>query len=206
MGDGRFDDLEMAVMVLNPLMMKRREVSFTFNRHVFMPVFTNLLQQQVPFGVDVVTTGRVRPEITQRIARQGPPFQKPPAGFPIRTADPLTELSEERLDRQPTVHGPQERGAHSVQPDHGQIFIKRRHPPFIRPMLVDHQVRHPPRSLLKNVALQGKRLKRGNAGGGHSINVGGVGIKDRPVQTGPELKPGIGGFTGTEDHLMKITR
>ena len=154
-----FHDFEMAVMTLNPLVMKLREVLLAFDRHVFMPLFANLLEEEVPLRVDAVPAGRLRSEITQRIAGQGPPFEKPPAGFLVRATDPFAELIEKRADRQAPIHGPKKRGTHPVQLDQGQVFIQGRDPPFLISVLVDHEVRHTPSPLLENFTLQGKGFK-----------------------------------------------
>ena len=69
MGNRGFHDFEVAMMALNAFMMKLREVFFAFDRRVFMPVFAHLLEEDVPLRVDAVPAWRVRPEITQRIAR-----------------------------------------------------------------------------------------------------------------------------------------
>jgi len=109
MGDGRFDQVEMAVVLAGVGQFMKVEILQVFlalEPFLSRPAFTNLLQQDVPLRLVAVAARRFSAIVTEGIVGGGPPFEVPLSWLAVGSADLASVLFQQSADGDMTVHRP----------------------------------------------------------------------------------------------------
>ena len=102
-----FDRVEVALSLGDFADVKVREILLSLKSLPARPSFTDLLQQQIPFGSMPIRRWWLHPEITKGIPGPRPSLEVPPPGFPVGPADPLAKLLKQRAHGPLTINGGQ---------------------------------------------------------------------------------------------------
>src|SRR4029079_13563771 len=143
MGDGRLDEIEMAVVlrtVFEFVNVKIFEMVFTLKSVLSRPALSNLLKQHVAFRSMPMATGRFGAVVAQRVIRKRPSLQMPMSRLSVRSADFCSIPFDQRADSRVAVHCLEHLQAGAVQANDGKVVIERRKPPFVGMMLIGDQI------------------------------------------------------------------